>query len=182
MPVLGHSKIKVYLVLFPQVYCHRERFDVGDSPWPVALAEGTRSAASQTWKSSSSVIAAAHRVQCRKGCSPQALCRNRSRVERRFLTMLKRNESGQTLVEVAISLSVFLMLVLGTIDFGYMFSTKLTLQNAVRQAGRYAITGQCLSNPDGSCQQTQIQLDHSNRRRRLARSREAKRDRPNLHA
>jgi Flp pilus assembly protein TadG len=68
--------------------------------------------------------------------------------------MLKRNDSGQTLVEVAISLSVFLMLVLGTIDFGYMFSTKLTLQNAVRQAGRYAITGRCLTNPDGSCQQT----------------------------
>ena len=68
--------------------------------------------------------------------------------------MLKRNDSGQTLVEIAISLSIFLLLVLGTIDFGYLFSTKLTLQNAVRQAGRYAITGQCITGSDGSCSQT----------------------------
>jgi len=65
--------------------------------------------------------------------------------------MTKANDSGQTLVETAISLSIFLLLVLGTIDFGYLISTKVTLQNAVRQAGRYAITGQCITGSDGSC-------------------------------
>ncbi|MGA3319057.1 MAG: TadE/TadG family type IV pilus assembly protein, partial [Candidatus Korobacteraceae bacterium] len=65
--------------------------------------------------------------------------------------MTKANDSGQALVESAISLSLFLLLVLGTIDFGYLFSTKLTLQNAVRQGGRYAITGQCITGSDGSC-------------------------------
>jgi Flp pilus assembly protein TadG len=65
--------------------------------------------------------------------------------------MTKANDSGQTLVETAISLSIFLLLVLGTVDFGYLFSTKVTLQNAVRQAGRYAITGQCITGSDGSC-------------------------------
>lgn len=64
--------------------------------------------------------------------------------------MTKANDSGQSLVEVAISLSIFLLLILGTIDFGYLFSTKVTLQNAVRQAGRYAITGQCITGADGS--------------------------------
>ena len=65
--------------------------------------------------------------------------------------MTKANDSGQTLVEIAISLSIFLLLVLGTMDFGYLFSTKLTLQNSVRQAGRYAITGQCITGSDGTC-------------------------------
>ena len=68
--------------------------------------------------------------------------------------MTKANESGQTLVETAISLSIFLLLVLGTIDFGYLISTKVTLQNGVRQGGRYAITGQCITGSDGSCSQT----------------------------
>lgn len=56
------------------------------------------------------------------------------------------------LVEFAIALSLFLLLILGSMDFADLFSTKLTLQNAVRQAGRYAITGQCITNPDGTCQ------------------------------
>ena len=68
--------------------------------------------------------------------------------------MTKANDSGQTLVEVAISLSIFLLLVLATMDFGHLFSTKLTLQNAVRQGGRYAITGQCITGSDGTCSQS----------------------------
>ena len=68
--------------------------------------------------------------------------------------MTKANDSGQTMVEVAISLSVFLLLVLATIDFGYLYSTKVTLQNAVRQGGRYAVTGQCITGTDGTCSQS----------------------------
>lgn len=68
--------------------------------------------------------------------------------------MTKANDSGQTLVETAISLSIFLLLVMGTMDFGYLFCTKVTLQNAVRQGGRYAITGQCITGGDGSCAQS----------------------------
>ena len=67
--------------------------------------------------------------------------------------MTKANDSGQTMVEVAISLSIFLLLVMGVVDFGRLYSTKLTLQNAVRQAGRYAITGQCIGGI-GSCSQS----------------------------
>jgi Flp pilus assembly protein TadG len=64
-----------------------------------------------------------------------------------------RNDSGQTMVEMAFAASVFLSLLLAVIDFGWMFSNKLTLQNAVRQAGRYAITGQCVES-NGSCSLT----------------------------
>ncbi|MFZ0313820.1 MAG: TadE/TadG family type IV pilus assembly protein [Candidatus Korobacteraceae bacterium] len=64
--------------------------------------------------------------------------------------MTKRNDSGQALIEVAFSIGIFLLLVMGTIEFGNLFNTKSTLQNAVRQAGRYAITGQCIGGA-GTC-------------------------------
>ncbi len=70
--------------------------------------------------------------------------------------MKKKNDSGQALVEVAISLSIFLLLAMGTIDFAFMFNHKLTLQNAVRQAGRYAITGQCITGANGTCSLTRL--------------------------
>jgi Flp pilus assembly protein TadG len=56
-----------------------------------------------------------------------------------------RGNSGQSLVEFAISLLTFLVLIFAVMDFSYLFLVKLTLQNAVRQAGRYAITGQSMT-------------------------------------
>jgi Flp pilus assembly protein TadG len=70
--------------------------------------------------------------------------------------MKKTNEYGGALVETALCLSVFFLLVMGTMDFGYMFSTKVTIQNAVRQAGRYAITGQCIQGTNG-CSENRYQ-------------------------
>ena len=57
----------------------------------------------------------------------------------------RHTESGQTLVEFAICALLFLTAIFATIDFSYLYFTKLTLQNAVRQGGRYAITGQSMS-------------------------------------
>lgn len=53
------------------------------------------------------------------------------------------DDSGQTVVEFAVVVTVFLLLLFATLDFGWYFYVKVTLQNAVRQAGRYAITGNC---------------------------------------
>ena len=64
------------------------------------------------------------------------------------LRLLRKNESGQTMVETALSATLFLLFMFGTINFGYLYYGKVTLQNAVRQAGRYAITGNCGS---GNC-------------------------------
>jgi len=64
--------------------------------------------------------------------------------------MTKTNDSGQAMIEFALAAMVFFLLVLGTMDFGNLFYHELTLQNAVRQAGRYAITGQCAGGV-GSC-------------------------------
>ncbi len=58
------------------------------------------------------------------------------------------DESGQTMVETALSATLFIFFLFGIINFGYLYYGKVTLQNAVRQAARYAITGNCNS---GSC-------------------------------
>ncbi len=39
--------------------------------------------------------------------------------------MTKRNDSGQALIEVAFSIGIFLLLVMGTIEFGNLFNTKV---------------------------------------------------------
>jgi hypothetical protein len=67
---------------------------------------------------------------------------------RRIFKRDRTGDSGQTLLEFAISATVFFLLIFATLDFGFLFFAKVTLQNAVRQAGRYAITGNCGS---GNC-------------------------------
>ena len=68
--------------------------------------------------------------------------------------MKSSNDSGQALAEMALCLSILVAMAMATMDFGYLLCTKLTLQNAVRQAGRYAVTGQCITDGNGSCSQT----------------------------
>lgn len=48
---------------------------------------------------------------------------------------------GSALTELALVIPLFLLLVFAVCDFGRLFFVETTLQNAVRQAGRYAITG-----------------------------------------
>jgi Flp pilus assembly protein TadG len=55
---------------------------------------------------------------------------------------------GQSLVEFAMVAPLFFMLVFGITDFGRLFFTKLTLQHALREAGRYAVTGQKQKDPN----------------------------------
>lgn len=51
------------------------------------------------------------------------------------------------MVEYALVFPLIAMFVFGLIDFGRLFFTELTLQNALRMAGRYAVTGNHLPNP-----------------------------------
>ena len=67
----------------------------------------------------------------------------------RIFKARRLDESGQTIVEFALVGSIFLLLVFGMFDLAYYFYGRVTLQNAVRQAARYAITGNC--GVSGSC-------------------------------
>jgi len=53
-------------------------------------------------------------------------------------SFLKR-EKGQSIVEFALVLPLILLIVCGIIDFGWLFYNQLTLNNACRDAARYAV-------------------------------------------
>jgi Flp pilus assembly protein TadG len=55
-------------------------------------------------------------------------------------------------VEFAIVAPLFFLLIMGVLDFGRLFFTQMTLQNALRQAGRYAVTGNHLADPKNAGQ------------------------------
>jgi len=57
-------------------------------------------------------------------------------------SMKTRRRNGQTLVEFALTLPLFLLLIFGTIEFGRLFQAWVTIQNSAREAARYATTGQ----------------------------------------
>lgn len=48
-----------------------------------------------------------------------------------------QHTAGQSLVEFALVLPVLLLLVLGALDLGRLFSTKITLTNAAREGANY---------------------------------------------
>jgi Flp pilus assembly protein TadG len=56
-----------------------------------------------------------------------------------------RERCGEGLVEFALILPMFLLLMFALIDLGRYYWIRETVENAVRQAGRYAITGQTLT-------------------------------------
>jgi Flp pilus assembly protein TadG len=55
-----------------------------------------------------------------------------------------RSRSGQSLIEFALVAPLFFLLVFGITDFGRLFFTQETLEFALREAGRFAVTGQHL--------------------------------------
>ena len=55
-----------------------------------------------------------------------------------------RLSRGEGLVEFAVVLPLFFLLMFGIIDMGHLYFVQVTLENAVRQAGRFAVTGATL--------------------------------------
>jgi Flp pilus assembly protein TadG len=65
-----------------------------------------------------------------------------------ILRQVRRARHGQSLVEFAMVAPLFFLLVFGITDFGRLFFTQETLQHALREAGRYAVTGQHQQDPN----------------------------------
>ena len=57
---------------------------------------------------------------------------------KRLVTWLRRNEAGQSMVEMALVLPILLILIGGIVDFGWLFYNQLSLTNAAREGARYA--------------------------------------------
>jgi Flp pilus assembly protein TadG len=51
-------------------------------------------------------------------------------------------QRGQAIVELTFGFLIFLMIFFALVEFSHLLYTKLTLQNALRTAGRYMVTGQ----------------------------------------
>lgn len=58
-------------------------------------------------------------------------------------------ERGVAAVEFAFAAILFFTLVLSILDWSYLFFTNLTMQHAVREGARYAVTGQSGLDPGG---------------------------------
>ncbi len=50
-----------------------------------------------------------------------------------------RREDGQAMVEFALILPIFLLILCGILDFGWLFYNQLSLNNACREGARYAV-------------------------------------------
>jgi len=52
-----------------------------------------------------------------------------------------KNQKGQAMVEFALILPILLLLVMGIAEFGMMFNSYLSVQNATREGARIGIVG-----------------------------------------
>lgn len=59
---------------------------------------------------------------------------------------IHKRHSGLVIVELAIILPLFILLIFAILDFGRLVFTQTTLQHAMREGGRYGVTGQRLPN------------------------------------
>lgn len=66
--------------------------------------------------------------------------RQHCRLSRRRARSSRRSDRGAVIVESAIALPIFLLVIFGTLEFGLAFRTYLTLTSATRDASRFAAT------------------------------------------
>src|SRR5688500_12563088 len=52
-----------------------------------------------------------------------------------------RCQRGQAVVELTLGFLIFLMMFFALVEFSHLLYTRLTLQHALRSAGRYMVTG-----------------------------------------
>jgi TadE-like protein len=64
------------------------------------------------------------------------------------------SESGSTMVEFALTITLFLVMLFGIVDFGRAMYTYHFLSNAARDATRWAAVNGATCNNDGSCNGT----------------------------
>jgi Flp pilus assembly protein TadG len=64
---------------------------------------------------------------------------------------------GSTLVEFALVVPMIIVLFMGITEFGRFYFTRITLQHAVREAARFAVTGGTLPDPDTGDPMTRVE-------------------------
>jgi hypothetical protein len=59
----------------------------------------------------------------------------------------RRGERGSVLVEAALLLPLLMLVFMGIVEFGRLYYTKIGLENATREAARFAVTGNRVGDP-----------------------------------
>lgn len=59
-----------------------------------------------------------------------------------------RTDRGNSMVEFALAAPVVILLLMGIFEFGRLYYVRLTVQQAVHEAARFAVTGSTLPDPD----------------------------------
>ena len=59
--------------------------------------------------------------------------------KRRTRGRFRRGEDGQAMLEFALILPVFLLILCGILDFGWLYYNQLALNNICREGARYAV-------------------------------------------
>lgn len=54
---------------------------------------------------------------------------------------MSKNEIGQAVVELTLGFLLFLVIFFAVVEFSHLLYTKVTLQHAFRESGRYMVTG-----------------------------------------
>lgn len=60
-------------------------------------------------------------------------------MRKRSMSKKDKREDGQAMVEFALILPIFLLILCGILDFGWLFYNQLSLNNACREGARYAV-------------------------------------------
>ncbi|KAE8758673.1 pilus assembly protein [Paraburkholderia madseniana] len=73
--------------------------------------------------------------------------------KRRIVRRSRKGQNGSTVVEFAIVAPLLFFVICMIIDLGLMFWVNLTMQYAVHEGARYAVTGQSNLDPNAASQQ-----------------------------
>jgi len=61
-----------------------------------------------------------------------------------------RKQSGQAVVEMTFGFLIFFTIFMSIVEFSHLLYAKVTLQHALRSAGRYMVTGQTAKDGNGN--------------------------------
>jgi Flp pilus assembly protein TadG len=71
---------------------------------------------------------------------------------------IRSGQSGSSTVELALIAPILLLLLIAVIEFGLLFWANLTMQHAVREGARYAVTGRSDLDPNIGSQQRYLAI------------------------
>lgn len=69
-----------------------------------------------------------------------------------------RRQRGSTVVEMALIAPALMLLLIGLFEVSFLYYANLTMQYAVREAARYAVTGQSSADPNTKNQQRYLAI------------------------